>query len=94
MTIELSLILFTAPKCAPCIPAKGALQMLIDAGLVIGSIVDVTEQPALAAQYDVQAVPTLAVKHGRELTGVYAGTKVSEYLTTLERELTDWAAGR
>ncbi len=69
-------------------------ESMIDAGVVIGSIVDVTEQPALAAQYDVRAVPTLVVKDERELTGVYTGTKVVEYLATLERELTDWAAGR
>ncbi len=88
MSEGLTLTLFTAPGCVPCVPAKATLKRLIDAGLVTGAIVDVTVKPALAARFDVQSVPTLVVQRDGQVLGVHIGTKVVEYLTALERELT------
>ncbi len=87
MSEGLNLILFTAPGCAPCGPAKAVLARLLDAGLVSGSVVDVTAKPALAARFDVQSVPTLVVQRDGQVLGVHIGTKVTEYLTGLEKEL-------
>ena len=88
MSEGLNLILFTAPGCAPCGPAKAVLARLLDAGLVSGSVVDVTAKPALAARYDVQSVPTLIVNRGLAPDAVYIGSKAGEYLGKLEKELT------
>ena len=88
MSDGLQFMLFTAPGCVPCGPAKAALARLLDAGLVVGIVVDVTEKPALAANYDVQAVPTLVVRRGQAIDSRHVGTKATEYLVKLEKELT------
>lgn len=87
MSEKLNVILFTAPGCAPCVPAKAALSRLLKAGTVSGDIVDATTNQSLAARYDVQSVPTLIINRGAVLDAVYVGSKAVEYLSWLEKEL-------
>lgn len=58
-------LFFHAEWCAPCHALEPALKQLEHRGVPIWSI-DVDRQEQVAAQYNVQGLPTVIVKRGRD----------------------------
>lgn len=82
---------FWAPWCAPCRQVSPILDEIAAQHADKISIVKVNtdENPVVAAQYGVTALPTLAVYSGGELVKTIIGAKPKPILL---RELSDWIA--
>lgn len=77
-----TLLLFTAPWCAPCKASKPALDSFMADHPGIVEVIDVQADPEAAFAHDVKSVPTILVQgpSGREGAHVGAYSKA-----TLER---------
>ncbi len=77
------LVDFWAPWCGPCRMQAPAVEKLAEEGYQAGKV-NVDEQPALAAEYQVMNIPTLIIfKDGREvdrMVGVQSGTELARRL--------------
>ena len=77
------LVDFWAQWCGPCRMQAPAVEKLAEEGYQAGKV-NVDEQPALAAEYQVMNIPTLIIfKDGREvdrMVGVQSGTELARRL--------------
>lgn len=84
------LIDFWAAWCAPCLMVAPTVERvaseMADSAKIVK--VNVDENPALAAKYHVQAIPTLGVFKGGEMVERFVGVQSAETLTTALRNWT------
>lgn len=82
---EVEVLLFVAPGCAACPHQVRTVAALTLANPNIGvEIVDVTQEPEFAAQYEVRAVPTTVVDDELIVVGVKPPHQMAELLLARE----------
>src|SRR5262245_24230508 len=89
-TPGVALLDFTAKHCAPCRALAPVLDALGDeyAGRAWFAAVDVDDEPALAARFDVRAMPTLVLlRDGREVGRVVGARPRAFVAGVLDRAL-------
>lgn len=87
--------MFTSPDCAYCPSVKKLLQRMIGSGSSVFahvSTIDITENPEVAARYNIKSLPTLVINDEKVLSGLISDADVQNLLwnklvsTILERE--------
>ena len=88
--IPVTLIDFTARWCPPCRVIEKVLGVLADEyrGRVQIVAVDVNDEPALAEQFAVRAMPTLVIRRGEHEVGRIVGSRPRAFVAgVLDRVL-------
>ncbi len=85
LTREVDLLVFVAPGCPVCPhQVKTVAALALASPLVTAEIVDVTQEPELARQYDVAAVPTTVVDEELVVVGARPPLQMAELLLARE----------